>query len=162
MEQVENRKNYWILILNKNKKRLRSLGLLFVFEKVFGGFMRVLDIDMDFFKKDICYDKIDSDEFLQDDNIPIWESEKIQCFLEERCGLGNNHKIKGRIIKHHIEAYSFGEELIKEGKIITPIEVTHIDAHIEYLCMKSISQAYQGGLCLFKYSNKFALSDLNI
>ena len=83
--------------------------LLFAFENVFRGLMRVLDIDMDFFQTDIIYDKMDSDGFLKGDNISIWEAGKIQYFLEERCGLDSNHKIK--------------------SKIITLIEVPHIDAH---------------------------------
>lgn len=92
--------------------------------------MRMLDIDMDFFQTGIHCWECDNDTFLKDDReIDVWEADKIVLFLEEQCGLDRREKIKGRIVKHHVEAYLFWGELINNNKVIVPFEVTHIDAH---------------------------------
>jgi len=89
----------------------------------------MLDIDMDFFQSGIhCWEN-DKDSFLVDDMISVWSDEDIIYFLENGCGLNKNDRIKGRIVKHHVEAYSFWSELVDKDREITPFEVTHIDAH---------------------------------
>jgi hypothetical protein len=91
--------------------------------------MRMLDIDMDFFQTGIhCWEK-DTDTFLADEKISVWEDKEIIYFLEKRCGLDKNNKIKGRLVKHHVEAYSFWGKLVNSNKDMVPFEVTHIDAH---------------------------------
>lgn len=100
--------------------------------------MRMLDIDMDFFQTGIhCWGK-DDDCFLTDEEISVWSDEEIVCFLEKRCGLNRTNKIKGRIVKHHVEAYSFWNELVASEKGIVPFEVTHIDAHSDLAYSLSI------------------------
>lgn len=100
--------------------------------------MRMLDIDMDFFQTGIhCWEK-DSDCFLADEEISLWTDEEIICFLEKSCGLNRTDKIKGRIVKHHVEAYSFWNELVDADKGIAPFEVTHIDAHSDLAYSSSI------------------------
>lgn len=91
--------------------------------------MRVLDIDMDFFQTGIHYSGIDSDLFLKDDKIQVWKHSEISDFLENQCNLNKSKKIKGKIVKHHVEAYDYWQELINSQKINYPFEVTHIDAH---------------------------------
>lgn len=91
--------------------------------------MRILDIDLDFFQSDIhCFDT-DKDTFLKDEGIKIWDKDKFLDFIETACGLSKEHKLPGRVMKHHVEAYLFWRELIESGKIEVPFEVTHIDAH---------------------------------
>lgn len=100
--------------------------------------MRMLDIDMDFFQTGIHCFKNDSDNFLADENIEVWENKKIIDFLENSCGLNKNNKIKGRIVKHHAEAYSFWKGIINDCKYIVPFEVTHIDAHSDLAYSSSV------------------------
>lgn len=91
--------------------------------------MRILDIDLDFFQSGIhCFDT-DKDTFLEDDSITIWDRDKFIDFIENACGLSKEYKLPGRLIKHHVEAYSFWRELVEAHKIEVPFEVTHIDAH---------------------------------
>lgn len=101
--------------------------------------MRMLDIDMDFFQTEIHNFDSDKDTFLNDDRIKVWPDEKIVKFLEEQCGLDKNNKIKGRIVKHHVEAFSFWQELVNIQKDITPFSVTHIDAHSDLAFSASTS-----------------------
>lgn len=100
--------------------------------------MRMLDIDMDFFQTGIhCWEK-DNNGFLVDEQISVWPDEEIICFLEKRCGLSKANKVKGRIVKHHVEAYSFWNDLVNSDGGIVPFEVTHIDAHSDLAYSMSI------------------------
>lgn len=100
--------------------------------------MKMLDIDLDFFQTGIhCFGK-DCDNFLTDENITVWKEKDIIDFLEQRCGLSKRNKIKGRILKHHVEAYSYWNELINKGEIMVPFEVTHIDAHSDLAYSSSV------------------------
>ena len=84
--------------------------------------MRMLDIDMDFFQTGIhCWEK-DNNCFLADEQISVWPDEEIICFLEKRCGLSKINKVKGRIVKHHVEAYSFWNDLVNLDREIIPFE----------------------------------------
>lgn len=67
-----------------------------------------------------------------------WSDEEIICFLEKRCGLSKTNKVKGRIVKHHVEAYSFWNDLVNSDGEIVPFEVTHIDAHSDLAYSMSI------------------------
>lgn len=90
----------------------------------------MLDIDMDFFLNDIAHgfmvrpgERLDGKEFYP------WEETTFRRFLENQCLLSPVNRIKGRIIKDHHEAFFFWKELVEEGKITIPFEVTHVDAH---------------------------------
>lgn len=93
--------------------------------------MRILDIDLDFFINDIANFRSDYGERLSDDEYFPWEEDKVKEFLECKCGLSKNNKIKGRIFKHHNEAFFFWRELIQNNMLETPFEVIHIDAHAD-------------------------------
>ncbi len=91
--------------------------------------IQILDIDMDFFQSDIHTDDIDSSEFLEDDNISIWNNIDFENFLENQCCLSKNNKIKGKVVTHHVEAYTYWKQLIRENRLQKPFKVFHIDAH---------------------------------
>ncbi|WP_048058080.1 peptide arginase family protein [Methanothermococcus okinawensis] len=92
--------------------------------------MRILDIDLDFFLNKIMFWKKDNKRLNEKEYIP-WKKEKVIDFLENRCGLSSDNKIKGRIIKKHHEAFYFWRELIYRGELTLPFEVVHIDAHAD-------------------------------
>jgi len=87
----------------------------------------ILDIDMDFFLDSIAH-WINSDDRLDDNYIP-WTEEDFRHFLEGRCLLSKDKRIKGRIVRNHHEAFFFWDELIKSNVITVPFKVTHVDAH---------------------------------
>ena len=95
--------------------------------------MRVIDIDLDFFLDKIIQDRSDSeeklDERLEEGGILAWNENEVRSFLEFNCGLSKQNRVKGRIIKHHHEAFFFWRDLIKEKKLVSPFDVIHIDAH---------------------------------
>jgi hypothetical protein len=89
---------------------------------------RILDIDMDFFLNDIAH-WVDDSERLDSEQYVPWDEGRFRAFLEQRCGLNKNNRIKGRVIKHHDEAFHFWKELICRGDLQAPFHLTHIDAH---------------------------------
>jgi len=91
---------------------------------------KILDIDMDFFLDNVVHWQTGNDR-LPSDYITPWDEMDFRDFLEKNCLLSKDSKIKGRVIRHHNEAFVFWEELITKGVISTPFEVTHIDAHAD-------------------------------
>lgn len=89
---------------------------------------RILDLDMDFFISDIEHWK-DDYERLDDEYCVPWKEKRFRQFLESKCRLSKEQKTKGRVITHHHEAFYFWKQLIENGELHTPFEVTHIDAH---------------------------------
>ena len=90
--------------------------------------MRVLDIDLDFFLADCC------ELAPMGERPPLlghepWRADEVRRFLEENCGLNRDKPIPGRAFETHDGALLFWEELIVQGKLKAPFEVTHIDAH---------------------------------
>lgn len=103
--------------------------------------MRILDLDLDFFISDIALFRVDGNDRLDDTNYKPWSEEETRVFLEKNCGLSKSNRIKGRIIKHHDEAFFFWRELIDKGSLTTPFEVVHVDAHAD-LGLGDASWAY--------------------
>lgn len=94
--------------------------------------MRILDIDMDYFLKEIpILISEDSTERIPDDDYQVWSKEEVIDFLENKLGLSKETKIKGKIVTHHNEALYFWRKLIQEDKLSVPFEVIHIDSHAD-------------------------------
>lgn len=89
--------------------------------------MRILDIDMDYFLKDIS--SMSPEERLEEDYIEKWTEEEIINFFEKNLGLDKNYKIPGCIIKTHDEAITFLDKLIEKEALKVPFEIIHIDSH---------------------------------
>lgn len=89
---------------------------------------KILDLDMDFFLNEIANWKNGEDR-LDSDIYKPWSEQEFRKFLEEKCLLDKNDKIKGRIITHHNQAFDFWEELYNLDRV--PFSVTHIDAHAD-------------------------------
>ncbi|MFC1979323.1 UPF0489 family protein [Chloroflexota bacterium] len=90
--------------------------------------MRVLNLDLDFFLDEIAYFRAD-DSRLDSNQYKPWAESKVFCFLENNCGLSMNSTVKGRVVKHHDEAFDYWRELVYSGKLSTPFDVLHIDSH---------------------------------
>lgn len=88
--------------------------------------MIVLDIDMDYFLKNISkknYERLD-------ENFPEkWAKEEIIKFLENNLGLNRNNRIPGFIVTHHHDAMKKWKFLIDNNKLSIPFEIVHIDSH---------------------------------
>ncbi|MDR2559131.1 MAG: UPF0489 family protein [Oscillospiraceae bacterium] len=93
--------------------------------------MRVLDIDMDYFVREMAtFIPADCKERLSDD-YNVWEKGDVINFIEQKLGLSKNKKTRGRIITNHHEALFFWREKIKTNELSTPFEVLHIDSHAD-------------------------------
>ena len=64
--------------------------------------MRLLDIDMDYFLKEIPIMIFENNmDRVSDDCYPVWNQKEVTDFFEKRLGLSKKAKIKGKIIKNH-------------------------------------------------------------
>ncbi|MFX1297708.1 MAG: hypothetical protein ACFFD2_23025 [Promethearchaeota archaeon] len=90
----------------------------------------ILDLDLDFFLDDITYSRR-LNRRLRRDRYHPWSEKQVRDFLEHRCGLSINRKVKGRVVKDHHEAFFFWKELIDKNLLEIPFEVVHIDGHAD-------------------------------
>ena len=92
--------------------------------------MRVLDIDLDFFLSDTC---AFADEGMRpsDTCARAWSEESVRNFLENKLGLSSSSPLPGRIFETHDGALLYWNELLNEGRLTAPFEVTHVDAHTD-------------------------------
>lgn len=94
--------------------------------------MRILDIDMDYFFKEIpIMISENSTERISDADYPVWSKDEVIDFFENRLGLSKEIKIKGKIVTHHNEALYYWRKLIQEYSLSIPFEVVHIDSHAD-------------------------------
>ena len=90
--------------------------------------MRVLDLDLDFFLADCCpLADIGSRPVLTGHE--PWAPEEVVRFLKEQCGLNEAEPIPGAIFETHDGALQFWSERQKDGSLLSPFTVTHVDAH---------------------------------
>ncbi len=94
--------------------------------------MKILDIDMDYFLRDIpVFISENSKERVSEEEYPVWNKDEVINFLENKLGLSQSRKIKGRIVVHHNEALYFWRELVNSKKLPIPFEVVHVDSHAD-------------------------------
>ncbi len=90
--------------------------------------MRVLDMDLDFFLADCCPLAPLGERPALLGHEP-WSAEAVTDFLERQCGLSPARPLPGAIFPTHDGALRFWAERIRDGALIAPFHVTHIDAH---------------------------------
>jgi hypothetical protein len=90
--------------------------------------MRFLDIDLDFFLNKNAYHTSHEHGRLDSEYRP-WSPYRVRRFLEGRCGLSTTSPVPGKIVEHHDEVLGIWRALITSGRLKTPFEVVHIDAH---------------------------------
>ena len=72
--------------------------------------MRIVDIDMDYFLKEIpIIISENNTDRLPDEDYQVWSKDEVIDFLENKLGLSKETKIKGKIVTHHNEALIIGE-----------------------------------------------------
>ncbi|MGD1120044.1 MAG: UPF0489 family protein [Dehalococcoidales bacterium] len=90
--------------------------------------MRILDLDLDFFLNDNAYSSGHESGRLGPEYKP-WSVLKVKHFLEQRCSLSPDAPVSGRTVASHDGVLDFWRQLVKTGKLNTPFEVIHVDAH---------------------------------
>ena len=90
--------------------------------------MRVLDLDMDFFLSGPCplaaYGERPDEACCE-----VWRDEDVVRFLEEQCGLSEEHPVPGAIFDTHDKAADFWAARLADGSLTAPFEVVHVDTH---------------------------------
>ena len=92
--------------------------------------MRVLDLDLDFFLDHIAHDRGEGERLSSEEYHP-WNVESVIAFLEDRCGLGRQKRVRGRVITDHVEAFYYWRGLIQGNELTVPFDVIHVDAHAD-------------------------------
>lgn len=93
--------------------------------------MRILDLDLDFFlNKKHCgvvtnINRLSENDFQPDSN------EHFIDFLENRCGLSELRKIRGKVFVHHDEVFYFLRKLQEQRNFELTFEIDHVDAHAD-------------------------------
>ena len=89
---------------------------------------RILDLDLDFFVHEVVYWP-DSDDRPDSDEHPVWAIDDVTAFLRGRCGLSG--RLPGFVTENHGELFPRWRSAIRDGLLIAPFHVTHVDAHAD-------------------------------
>ena len=90
---------------------------------------RVLDVDLDFFVRDVVYWPGDDAERRDPADYAPWTVEDSIAFLRDRCGLSS--RLPGMAVEHHGELFFRWRDAIDAGTLTPPFHVTHLDAHAD-------------------------------
>jgi len=94
--------------------------------------MNILDIDLDFFQFGrLSLVPNDTTARPTMDLVQPWSIESTIEFLEQRCHLNKQNKIKGFIVEQHHELFHLWKQLIDKGQLTVPFRVYHVDAHAD-------------------------------
>lgn len=96
--------------------------------------MRVLDIDLDFFLKSRVEFPTDPHGRLDGNYHQPWVEDRVVEFMELHCGLSTSNPIAGRSFVEHVEVFYWWRGLIDSGRLTTPFDVVHVDAHSDLGC----------------------------
>ncbi len=89
--------------------------------------LNILDIDLDFFLNNIAYWA--EGGRLSSENYFPWEEDRVRWFLEKKCKLSTNKRIKGKVFKDHNEVFFFLRDLAFNMHETVKFSIDHIDAH---------------------------------
>jgi hypothetical protein len=89
---------------------------------------RVLDLDLDFFVKDVVY-LPDQTTRPDPEWYSAWSDEEALGFLRGRCGL--QEPLPGFVTENHGDLFYEWRTAIAAGLLVPPFHVTHVDAHAD-------------------------------
>lgn len=92
--------------------------------------MKVLNIDLDFFLSRIRHSP-DEDTRPAADEFSPWAPESVHEFMKRNCGLTSSPKLPTMVVTTHDEVFDLWKEQIRNGRLHTPFDVVHIDAHAD-------------------------------
>lgn len=91
----------------------------------------VLDLDLDYFVWPIALDRAEDAPRLDPNEYTPKSEQDVRQFLEEKCGLSINHRLPGRRVVHHVNAFTTWREWLEESSLAAPFHVVHVDAHAD-------------------------------
>lgn len=131
--------------------------------------MRVLDIDLDFFLKDVC-PFADAGQRPDVTGREPWTREETAAFLETRLFLDKQRPIPGRIFETHDQALDFWKDMMDQHRLTAPFLVTHVDAHTDlgivqkgypFVRHNVLSRPVEKRVQLQEYREKVQLNEAN-
>jgi hypothetical protein len=93
-------------------------------------YMRILDIDLDFFLDNKRTSSVTSTKRLDDYYVP-WSEDETKAFLEQRCGLTTSNKKQGKFFIHHVEVFDYLRSLQEQHNFVLTFSIDHVDAHAD-------------------------------
>lgn len=113
--------------------------------------MNILDIDLDFFQFGrMNHVPIDTTTRPTKDLVQPWSIESTIEFLEQRCHLNKQNKIRGFLVEQHHELFFLWKQMIEKGRLTVPFSVYHVDAHAD-LGLGDCSRTYILGELIHKH-----------
>lgn len=91
---------------------------------------RILDLDLDVFSWPIVHWPQGDGRPADSDHV-IATGGDVQFFLEQQCSLSPSKKILGQEFTNHDEAFVVWRRWIREGNLVPPFDVIHVDAHAD-------------------------------
>jgi hypothetical protein len=88
-----------------------------------------LNLDLDFFVHGVAHWRAPEDERLDSREFRPWSHDEVLSFLQERCGL--RASLPGFVVKHHGELFARWRAAIDAGRLSTPFDLVHVDAHAD-------------------------------
>ena len=113
--------------------------------------MIILDIDIDFFLDSIIHNPKTGRP--SNSRVKPWNKEEVINFLEKKCNLDKQRKIKGKFFKTHDKLFYCFRDLINKKKLSVPFEIVHVDAHAD-LGIGTLSDKYIMTELLYKPVNE--------
>jgi len=101
--------------------------------------MVILDIDLDFFLDSIIHNP--RPRRPSNSRVKPWNEKRVINFLEKKCNLDKQRKIKGKFFKTHDKLFYCFRDLINKRKLSVPFEILHVDAHAD-LGIGTLSDKY--------------------
>lgn len=119
--------------------------------------MRVLDLDMDYFMREVVYnndseptERLNEEEFGE----CVWKEKEVRAFFNTNLGLSKDKPIPGRVFTEHKNALFFWEELVEKNMLKTPFEVVHIDSHADLSSGTATSSFLQSPFLTFSVETR--------
>jgi hypothetical protein len=89
----------------------------------------VLDLDLDFFVWPVKRDRPTRKRLPRNSWTHLATPADVRFFLQIRCHLNSDAKIRGRKLTEHSEAFETWSEWLGSGKLSHPFGVIHVDGH---------------------------------
>jgi UPF0489 domain len=111
---------------------------------------KFLNLDLDFFLNAIAHDRKSRTRRVSERHYKPWPEEAVREFLERQCGLTRQSPVSGRFSVHHDAVFDYWHCLIKTMPPRTQIDLTHVDAHGDFMAAFRNFSQYDKGISFIK------------
>jgi hypothetical protein len=100
-------------------------------EKNIVSMHRILDLDLDFFVHPTAHSVADYDPHRDESDYAVDAVSDVQSFLGNQCKITADRNLPGGELVHHVGAFWLIERWLRQGMLVAPFEIVHVDAHAD-------------------------------